>query len=217
MQLTVKTWGSSRIYRGMKGSWQMGEFSSTTEGKGLKISSDRTSFHRLYGDTGGSALTAGVYRNSVSRLLISTAFSADVSAFGSQSQLKVNANVTASFLAGLWGYAEVTAGKTVTSSIAGVRGSVDFPSTAVIAANQVASAFLADSTDLRGTHTGQAVCMHVPNPNAGTWDGFAAFGSTTGCVDSSSTKSTPGGVDNWLIVYVAGTAHYIPMYHSKTA
>ena len=215
--LNQKSIAGNRIYLGNKGEWLMGRFSSTADNKGLKLSSSRTSLHRVYGDTGSTALTAGVYRPSLSRMLIGTAFSAGVTACGSQSQIKVAASVTADYLAGMWGYAEIVAAKTVTGSITGVRGTVDLPSTAVIASGQVASAFLADSIDLGGTHTGVCAAFHVPNPLAGTWDAFAYFGSAPGFIDSGSTKSTPGGVDNWLIVSIAGTAHYIPMYHSKTA
>jgi hypothetical protein len=43
------------------------------------------------------------------------------------------------------------------------------------------------------------------------------LGSAPGGVDGATTKSTPGGVDNWLVIDIGGTAHYIPIYHSKTA
>ena len=216
--LSVKSFGGARIYRGMKGSWQMGEFSSTATGKGLKLSASRTSVHRIYGDTGGAALAAGVYRPSLSRFLIDYAFSANVSAFGFQGQMKVNADVTADFLAGIWGYAEVTAGKTITGSIAGVRGTVDMPATAVIAANQIASAFLADSIDINCTHTGKAVPLHVPTVASGAWDALVALGATTGCnitsfsgndafVPNSKGTFTQQGQ---IKILVGGTTYYIP-------
>jgi len=216
--LSVKSFGGARIYRGMKGSWQMGEFSSTATGKGLKLSASRTSVHRIYGDTGGAALTAGVYRPSLSRFLIDHAFSANVSAFGFQGQMKVNANVTADFLAGIWGYAEVTAGKTITGSIAGVRGTVDMPATAVIAANQIASAFLADSIDINCTHTGKAVPLHVPTVASGAWDALVALGATTGCNITSFSGNSAFVPNNkgtftqqgQIKILIGGTTYYIP-------
>lgn len=217
-QLSVKTWGSSKIYRGMKGAWQMGEFSSTATGKGLKLSSSRTSVHRIYGDTGGSALATGVYRPSLSRFLVDYAFSGNISVFGHQGQVKVNASVTADFIAGVWGYAEVTAGKTITGHIAGVRGTVDMPATAVIAANQIAAAFLADSIDINCTHTGKAVPFHVPTVAVGAWDALIALGATTGCNITSYTGNgawVPGNKGTFtqlgqLKVLIDGTTVYIP-------
>ena len=216
--LSVKSFGGARIYRGMKGSWQMGEFSSTATGKGLKLSASRTSVHRISGDTGGAALAAGVYRPSLSRFLIDYAFSANVSAFGFQGQMKVNANVTADFLAGIWGYAEVTAGKTITGSIAGVRGTVDMPATAVIAANQIASAFLADSIDINCTHTGKAVPLHVPTVASGAWDALVALGATTGCNITSFSGNSAFVPNNkgtftqqgQIKILIGGTTYYIP-------
>ena len=38
-----------------------------------------------------------------------------------------------------------------------------------------------------------------------------------GSVEAASTKSTPGGVDGWITIDVAGTTYYIPFYASKTA
>lgn len=218
MQLSVKTWGSSKIYRGMKGAWQMGEFSSTATGKGLKLSAARTSVHRVYGDTGGSALTTGAYRPSLSRFLIDYAFSGNISVFGHQGQVKVNASVTADFIAGVWGYAEVTAGKTITGPITGVRGTVDMPATAVIATGQVASAFLADSIDINCTHTGKAVPFHVPTVAVGAWDALFALGATTGCHVTSFTGNSNFVPNNkgtftqlgQIGILIDGTLRYIP-------
>jgi hypothetical protein len=202
-----------------KGSLDVGAFSSTTIGYGLGLSSSRTCLQNIYADDGGSALTVGsAYRAGRRRTLLGAVNTGDVSIFGGQDHLKVasdNSGVTG-HLAGHWGYMECSAAGKVNIA-AGVKGMADLPSGAVITSGGVLSAFMAVSNDLGGTHTGKAVPIHVPNPVAGSWDAFAEVAASTGCIDAATTKSTPSGVDNWLLVNVGGTAHYIPMYHSKTA
>ena len=36
-------------------------------------------------------------------------------------------------------------------------------------------------------------------------------------ISAGSTKSTPGTVNKWLVVEIAGTTHYVPCYTSKTS
>lgn len=46
---------------------------------------------------------------------------------------------------------------------------------------------------------------------------FDAAAGTHKAVDSSSTKTTPGGVDAWVKININGTIYYMPAYTSKTA
>jgi hypothetical protein len=46
---------------------------------------------------------------------------------------------------------------------------------------------------------------------------FDAAAGTHKAVDSSSTKTTPGGVDAWVKININGTLYYMPAYTSKTA
>jgi hypothetical protein len=87
----------------------------------------------------------------------------------------------------------------------------------VIASGKTMSAFMASSTDMRGTHTGNAVCMDVLVPAAGgVWDAFLNIAASTGVTSAGTTKTTPGGVGTWIKVIIDGTAAYIPTYASTT-
>ena len=201
-----------------KGEMQVGEFSSTAAGKGLGVNSNRTALHRVYADDAATAMTAGTFRAALARFLVTTAVTIGATICGFVGQIKVGGVAAAvDWLVGLWGYAETVSGATVGSVIAGVRGTVDIPSGAAIASGKVACAFVADSIDLSGTHTGKAAAIHVPNPGAGTWDSLIKLGSATGGTSAGSTKTTPTGVDLWLVIDVNGTTYYAPMYTSKTA
>lgn len=209
-----------RLYGGIiryfgKGELQVGEFSSSTVGKGLPLSSTRTALFRVYGDDGGVAMTAGTYRSGIARMLVKTAVTIGATICGFMGQVKVAANASVDWLCGLWGYAEVS-GASV-SNICGVRATVDIPSGATIATGKVAAGLIVDSIDLSGTHTGKAAAIHVPNPGAGTWDSLMKLGATTGGTSAGSTKSTPATVNIWLVFDVDGTTYYVPAYTSKTS
>lgn len=46
---------------------------------------------------------------------------------------------------------------------------------------------------------------------------FDAAAGTHKAVAAATTKTTPGGVDAWLKINIAGVLYYIPAYTSKTA
>lgn len=52
---------------------------------------------------------------------------------------------------------------------------------------------------------------------SGTSTNFIKLVSGNEGVSAGSSKSTPGTVNKWLVVEIAGTTHYIPAYTSKTS
>jgi hypothetical protein len=200
--------GSLIFYSGQSsGSVCIGEFSSSTaNAANMALSSSRTKALDICADDGAAALTAGSYQTVRSRVLLAKAIaSGDISVQGLLGQCKVVANVASTgYLSGVRGYVEVS-GASV-SSCAGVRGMVDVPSGATIAASNYASAFMACSNDLGGTHTGKAVVMHVPNPVAGTWDAYLALDASTGCIADSGAG---GATSKYLKVLLGGVAYSI--------
>jgi hypothetical protein len=191
----------------------VGAFGSTTSKMGNTISSARTSRKNFYGDDGAAALTAGAYRTLLGRLLVNNAIaSGDTSIFGAEGHLKVNADITTSaHQGGLIGKTEVVAGKTLTSMVTGVMGSVELPSTAVIASGYVLSAFRAWAQDLGGTHTGKAAIFDIPNPVSGTWDFFFHMGSAPGGMEAKATALSELTSSHRLICRINTTTVYIPI------
>lgn len=200
--------GSLIFYsRTASGSVAVGEFSSSTaNAANMALSSARTKAFDVCADDGSAALTAGSYQAVRSRVLLAKAISSgDISVQGLLGQLKIVANVASSaYLSGVRGYLEVN-GASV-SSAAGVRGMIDVPSGATIATSCYASAFMACSNDLGGTHDGKAVALHVPNPVSGTWDAFLALGDATGCIADTGAG---GGTSKYLKVLLNGVAYSI--------
>jgi hypothetical protein len=60
--------------------------------------------------------------------------------------------------------------------------------------------------------------MHVPNPNAGTWDVFAYFGSASGCHTAAYTGNSNFVPNNkgtftqcgQIKININGSAYYVP-------
>jgi len=200
--------GSLIFYSGQStGSFCVGNFSSSTANAAdMALSSNRTKALDVCADDGAAALTAGSYQATRSRVLLAKAIaSGDISVQGILGQCKVVANVAATaFLAGVRGYVEV-AGASI-SSATGVRGMIDVPSGATIAAGCYASAFQASSNDLGGTHAGKAAVMHVNNPVAGTWDAFLAIDAACGALADTGAG---GGTSKYLKVLLGGVAYSI--------
>jgi len=173
---------------------QVGKFVSATTGAGMVLNNTKTQAFGMYADDGGVALSTSAVKVSWSRLLITTATNTAGSAFGHEAQVKilgVNYNQGGN-AAGLWGYLETITGATVTGTAglirAGVMASCDVPSGATIAASSFVSC-IGCGGDLGGTHTGDAVVMHVVNPSAGTFDAFAKFDTATGACTAQSGGS----------------------------
>jgi hypothetical protein len=147
-------------------------------------------------------------------MLVTAAQTGNNSWYGGCDWLSVNSDMSGvtAHVGGHWGFLEMKAGSKINYGGA-VRGQLDCPSTAEISG--VASCFMAASNDLGGTHTGQAVAIHVTNPVSGTFDAFARIGSVTdgtGCVSAGGTKTSHATVSKFIKVYIAGVLHYVPAY-----
>jgi hypothetical protein len=134
-------------------------------------------------------------------MLVTEAVTLDVSVFGFQGHLKVAAALGgAGHKAGLWGYCEIIAGKTVGSLLAGVCAMLDLPATAVIDTGCIVAGVTIGSVTLGGTHTGKAVAVNVEAPLAGAWDAILN-------VPSALTNAADGsGAAVYFNVLVNGVA-----------
>jgi hypothetical protein len=196
----------------------VGAFSSATAGSGIAINSAKTKAFDILADDGGVALTAGSYQAARFRMLVATTIaSGNISIAGALGHLKVVANVASSApISGIRGYIECSGA--AISSASAVRGMIDIPSGCTISSGAIASAFMADSLDLGGTHTGSAAVIHVANPGAGTWDFFAAFGTATGCTLATFTGNSafvPNSKGTFtqcgqVKILINATTYYIP-------
>ena len=172
----------------------VGTFHSTDAGTGVVLGT-LTKALDVCCDDGGVALTAGSYRATRSRMLVTTAITTgDISIFGLQGQLKLNANVaTTAHIGGLWGYVEVVAGKTIATNTYGVMAMLDMPATSVIGTGKTVGAIGIVSNDINCTHTGKAACIVVEAPLAGTWDYLLQLEATTGVTDATAHGTTASG------------------------
>jgi hypothetical protein len=180
----------------------VGAFSSATVGYGVPLSKTMSKAFGVYADDGGAALTAGAaVRAFQARTLLAHAGAAvDASAYGAQSQVHITADVSAytGIIGGEWGYLELVSGGKVNIGGA-VVGHVDVPTGATVTSH--AACFLGKSNDLGGTHTGLVCGLYFPNPGAGTFDGFADFGSATGMTQDAAAGSNPG---KFVKLYING-------------
>lgn len=209
--LQWKPKGGDRVWYGRLGQELKGEFHATTAGKGIQLRGTRQWVERGNADDGGIAIsTNGAYLFGSRRLLLTYAQSgSSKSWFGGCDRLSINADLSGSTaeMAGHWGFLEVKAGATCGTQAAAYRADISLPSTAVIPSGGVASCFLAAAESLAGTHTGTAAIIHVPNPQAGTFDKFLVLGSATGCTAAHATPGADGGVD--LLVTYNGNPYAI--------
>jgi hypothetical protein len=205
-----------------KGQIIKGVFNATTAGYGLQLNTGRTWIERGNADDGGKVIggSGAAYLFGSRRLLITAAQAGNNSWYGGSDRVSITADISGvtAHVAGHWGFLEGKSGATV--NVAGaVRGQCDMPANTTIAG--VASGFMAASNSLAGTHTGIAAAFHTTNPVAGTWDVFAAFGTSgndgTGCIDAGGSKSSPGTVSKWVKIDIGGTTHYVPAYTSKSS
>lgn len=104
------------------GKLTLGGASSSTSGSAKALTSSATSVFGVYADDGGTAIGASAVRAGQFRTLVTCSHSAEVSVFGSQSQLKIkpvlDTTLTSGNRAGSWNYLEMagTATKTITLS-----------------------------------------------------------------------------------------------------
>jgi len=165
---------------------QIGSFSGTTYGRGVKLSSSRTAVYRVYGDDGGSVLYASGsvpdIRSTLSRLLITqNNTGGHIRAFGLMGQVKAyNAKWNTEQVSAVFGRLELVQ---TTGTIAfggyGISSAgaftVETSGTITISANHVLAGVVALS-DLKGTltQTGKSVAFLAAKYDTSNWsDGTA--------------------------------------------
>jgi hypothetical protein len=190
----------------------VGEFSSTVAGSGVAVSATRTKALDVCADDNNTTLAAGSYRATRNRFLITKAIAgADVSIDGDFGHVKI-AGVdlnSVGTVSGCDGYIECTATASIhsTGAVIGVRGRIDLPSGAVNHGSYPLGAFGTFYDDLGGTHTTPVVLFNQGPLKAGTWDAFANFTATGGCIATTAG----GSATQYLVVMVDGTKKKIAL------
>jgi len=157
---------------------------SGVTGYGTRLCSTRQFGLLVACDDNATALTAGWYSAIFGQALVGIAPAVKgVSVFGVSGECHLAVGKAAGYgdnFAGVYGYAEITAGQTYTAndnlSFSGVLAGIDMPSTAVIAANSVMSGLAIGAGTLGGTHTGKVAAIHITNPGTGTYDCLLQLG-----------------------------------------
>jgi hypothetical protein len=183
---------------------------ASVKGSGFVLTAAKTKAAVIAAEDNDAAITTGSsVRAFEGRVLIGGAnTSNDVSIHGVEGHIKIKGAVgSIGFKAGLWGYCELadSANAIASTQCSGVHAMLDIPTSASIAAGAVASGIVIGSNTLAGTHTGEAVCIHVPNPVAGTWDALFEIADSSGCTASSAGSSA----SKYLVVKVGGTTYKI--------
>jgi hypothetical protein len=174
---------------------------SGVAGYGILLNSTRQFGLIVACDDGGVALAANWYSAIFGQTLIGYANAArtNVSAFGVTGEAHIAADTTpGGNYAGLYGYAELQAGKTYSgtrsTSLSGLLAGIDLNATAVCASGAFMSAIAAGAGTLAGTHTGKVTVLHVTNPGSGTFDGLFSLDNATGCYEAAGSHgSTAAG------------------------
>jgi hypothetical protein len=208
--------GSDIVWGGTRGQLIKGVFNATTAGYGLPLNASRTWIERGNADDGYAALPVDqAYLFGSRRLLLTYPQVGNISAFGGQDRLSIagdESGITAE-IGGHWAMLEIKSGGVTPANGVGCacyRADLAVNSGSTVSANSIVSAFCAAAEKLSATtHTGKYAVLHVPNPQAGTFDYFAVFGSATGCVDAHSAGSTTSGLQ--LLITIGGSAYAIPV------
>jgi len=189
-----------------------GLFNATTAGDGLPLTSNRTWIARGNADDGGKVLsgTGAAYLFSSRRLLLTAVQTGNNSFFGGCDRLSIAANESAvtGVMAAHWAMLENKSSGYVGGAYAGaVRGDLNLNSSGTNSV--ITSCFLAACESCAGTHTGHVKVVHVPTPQAGTFDTFLEITAASG---AAVAKSTAGTYHYGIKVSVdSGTTYYIPV------
>jgi len=187
-----------------------GNFNATTAGYGLQVNSNRTWIERGNADDGGKVVsgTGAAYLFASRRLLLTAVQTGNNSFFGGCDRLSIASNCSGvtGIKAAHWGFLEFKSGGH--ANVAGaVRGDIKLVSGSY--AGGIVSCFLAACEDLSGTHSAHVTVIHVPTPQAGTFDTFLELGAISGAYAAKSSIST---AHYGLPVSVnGGTIYYIPV------
>jgi len=177
-----------------------------------KLNSSKTKSVDICADDGGANFGTTDLRTVRARLLLTTAQSGASSYGAIMGQVKNTAACTSTGNKfGVKGYYEATSTATVSNLSCGVLGMIDVPTSGVIAASAVVSAFNAASVSLAGTHTGNAVGLQVSTPVAGAWDAALSVTVAGGSASSGSTAAD-GTIIGKVKVLIDGVVGYINCY-----
>ncbi len=194
-----------------------GDMSSDTAGKGiaLTVAADDNFCIDVYGDDGGTALTAGwvssVFGSFVNYAAVTGG--ANVSIFGVSGQVHAGAAIASiGNVAGIFGVAECDSAVTLACNFFGGNFGATVPSGTIIGSGYYTGGIMIGG-NYQGTLTGHAVAIFVQNPTGtAQFDAFVALGQDSkmaGCV----TAAAVGGSNTHKIkVYVGGTLMYVPVY-----
>ena len=177
-----------------------------------KLSSSKTKSVDICADDAGANFGTTDLRTVRARLLL-TAAQSGASSYGALlGQVKnTKACTSTGNKFGVKGYYEATSTATVSNLSCGVLGMIDVPTSGIIAASAVVSAFNAASVDLSGTHTGVAVGLQVSTPVAGAWDAALSVTVAGGSAVSGSTAAD-GTIIGKVKVYIDGVLGFINVY-----
>jgi hypothetical protein len=160
-------------------------------------------------DDGGKvfATTGNAYLFGSRRLLLTKTQVGNNSYFGGCDRLSIagdESGVTAE-MAGGWSMLEVKSGGKTNALSAAHRFDLNIASSSTVSAGVTSALLVAAEKISMTTHTGTVAVMHVPNPQAGTYDRFAVFGATTGCTVAHPTPGADAGID---VLVDIGSNHY---------
>ena len=139
----------------------------------------------------------------------------------------VTGNITGTVTGGITGASEVTNLFTITSTSGAKATTFEAEATGALTGavtDGIVAGFVSDpaysgaQTVTRHNYVkleDVAVSGSTVSDACALW--FDAAAATHKAVDGATTKTTPGGVDAWIKVNVAGTIHYAPLFLSKTA
>jgi hypothetical protein len=199
-----------------KGQIIKGVFNATTAGYGLALNSGRTWIERGNADDGGAVVsgTGAAYLFGQRRLLLTAVQTGNNSFFGGGDRLSIASDcsgVTAE-MAGGWSMLEMKSGGKTNSISAAHRIDLKINTGSTVSAGVTSALLIAAEALSPSTHTGTIAVMHVPNPQAGTYDAFLVLGSATG-VAAANTHT----IDSHALSYIltvkdpAGNLGYIPV------
>jgi hypothetical protein len=203
------------VWAGTSGQLIKGVFNATTAGYGLKLTPDRTWIERGNADDGGKVLTGtgAAYLFGSRRTLLTAVQTGNNSFFGGCDRLSINADESAvtGVMAAHWAMLENKASGKVGGAWAGaVRGDLNLHSSGANAC--ITSCFLAACESCAGTHTADVVVIHVPTPEAGTFDHLFEISSASGCIAARNVGAASG---KEILISIDGSPYALQVYATQ--
>lgn len=203
---------NASVWDGQNNQIIWGRFHATTSGYAIPLNPNRTWAMRGNSDDGGKVLTGtgAAYMFASRRLLLTAAQTGNNSFFGGCDRLSIAANesAVAGIMAAHWAMLEGKSGGYTGGAAAGaVRADLNLQSGSY--ASVITSCFLAACEAISCTHSAHVTVIHIPTPQAGTFDTFMELGASSGAYAAKSSIST---AHYGLPVSIAGgPTYYIPI------